>query len=111
MKKAVWLNKMCSLINFRFPQRGVIYRADKSEPRLPTVIRRGLNATVNDILVFSKEQQKGKNLCSVNNGGCEELCFFTGLHNRTCACAHGILSKDGQTCDGETENRPQSLQI
>ncbi|OQV21780.1 Prolow-density lipoprotein receptor-related protein 1 [Hypsibius exemplaris] len=86
----------------RFPQRGVIYRADKANPRSPTIIRRGLNATVNDLIIFSKERQKGKNLCSVDNGGCEELCFFTGNSNRTCACAHGILAKDGKTCDAHS---------
>lgn len=85
----------------RFPQNGVIYRADKTDLKSRMIIREGLNSSVNDLLVFSKDRQKGKNLCSFGNGGCEELCFFIGV-NRTCACAHGLLASDGRSCDAHT---------
>ncbi|XP_055345561.1 prolow-density lipoprotein receptor-related protein 1-like [Paramacrobiotus metropolitanus] len=93
-------------------QKGVIYRADKADLRSATVVRQDLNATVNDLVIFSKDRQKGSNPCAVNNGGCEELCFFIGntlpeskspssvkSAGVQCACAHGLLAPDGQSCD------------
>uniref|UniRef100_A0A8C2HX74 Low-density lipoprotein receptor-related protein 1-like n=1 Tax=Cyprinus carpio TaxID=7962 RepID=A0A8C2HX74_CYPCA len=40
----------------------------------------------------------GTNICKVNNGGCEQLCLYSGNGNRTCACAHGMLAEDGRSC-------------
>lgn len=40
----------------------------------------------------------GSNVCKNNNGGCEQLCLFRGNGERTCACAHGMLAEDNQSC-------------
>lgn len=40
----------------------------------------------------------GTNICAQNNGGCQQLCLFRGNGQRTCACAHGMLSEDGVSC-------------
>lgn len=40
----------------------------------------------------------GTNICAQNNGGCQQLCLFRGGGQRTCACAHGMLSEDGVSC-------------
>ncbi|XP_065167955.1 low-density lipoprotein receptor-related protein 1 [Atheta coriaria] len=53
--------------------------------------------SLKDIQVFSKRKQKVKNVCAVNNGGCEQLCLFNGTHP-VCACPHGTLASDGKTC-------------
>lgn len=40
----------------------------------------------------------GTNICAQNNGGCQQLCLFRGGGQRTCACAHRMLSEDGVSC-------------
>lgn len=41
----------------------------------------------------------GRNACSRDNGGCEELCLATGPGARTCGCATGReLRADNRTC-------------
>lgn len=40
----------------------------------------------------------GTNICKYNNGGCHQLCLYRGNGQRTCACAHGMLAEDGQSC-------------
>lgn len=40
----------------------------------------------------------GTNICAQSNGGCQQLCLFRGGGQRTCACAHGMLSEDGVSC-------------
>lgn len=42
----------------------------------------------------------GSNPCEENNGGCEELCLYTGNNQVTCACSHGQLAADNKTCEG-----------
>lgn len=37
-------------------------------------------------------------MCAQNNGECQQLCLFRGNGQRTCACAHGMLSDDGVSC-------------
>lgn len=37
-------------------------------------------------------------MCAQNNGGCEQLCLYRGKGQRTCACAHGMLSEDSVSC-------------
>ncbi|KAJ8937573.1 hypothetical protein NQ318_023104 [Aromia moschata] len=44
------------------------------------VIEEGLGESLKDIQVFSKRKQRGTNPCAVDNGGCEQLCFFNGTH-------------------------------
>lgn len=51
-----------------------------------------------DLKIFSKRIQKGKNGCSVLNGGCEELCLFNGTHP-VCACSHGRIAKNLKNCE------------
>lgn len=41
------------------------------------------------------------NPCSVNNGGCDQLCFvLPNATEPTCACATGSLQTDERTCGG-----------
>lgn len=37
-------------------------------------------------------------MCKEKNGGCEQLCLYRGNGERSCACAHGALDEDGQSC-------------
>lgn len=41
-----------------------------------------------------------RNPCSDKNGGCEELCLYTGGNSTTCACSHGRVAKDKKSCEG-----------
>jgi integrin beta 2 len=59
-----------------------------------------LGDTLKDIGVFSSKKQSGTNPCAVNNGGCLELCLFDGTRP-VCACAHGLVGKDGKSCVGK----------
>lgn len=62
-----------------------------------TLIKEEGNSLI-DLKIFSARIQNGTNVCSENNGGCQELCLFNGTHP-VCACSHGIVSEtDGKTC-------------
>lgn len=37
-------------------------------------------------------------MCALNNGDCQQLCLYRGGGQRTCACAHGMLSEDSVSC-------------
>nr|XP_026693170.1 prolow-density lipoprotein receptor-related protein 1-like isoform X2 [Ciona intestinalis] len=50
------------------------------------------------MVIFSASRQNGTNVCAVNNGGCEELCFHVGNNVRRCACAHGVLTANNRSC-------------
>lgn len=63
------------------------------------VLLKNEGSSLTDLKIFSRRTQRGTNLCTINNGGCEELCLFNGTHP-VCACAHGIVSeKDGKSCE------------
>ena len=42
----------------------------------------------------------GTNPCAVNNGHCEQLCFYLGGGKTSCACSYSRLKDDGKTCEG-----------
>ena len=51
-----------------------------------------------DIKIFSSKNQQGTNACSINNGGCQEICLFNGKYT-SCACEYGELDpQDNKTC-------------
>ncbi|XP_059139258.1 prolow-density lipoprotein receptor-related protein 1-like [Physella acuta] len=52
-----------------------------------------------DIKIFDSRYQNGTNPCSINSGGCQELCLYRGQNKYTCACSHGKLKSDGKSCD------------
>lgn len=54
---------------------------------------------IHNIKAFHGSMQKGNNSCSVNNGGCSQLCFATSLTEHKCGCGtHFTLLADGKTC-------------
>lgn len=60
-----------------------------------------IESSVKDLMIFSKKKQgakAGSNLCAVNNGGCQELCLYNGT-SAVCACSHGRVAADGQSCE------------
>ncbi|XP_078493520.1 prolow-density lipoprotein receptor-related protein 1-like isoform X2 [Ciona intestinalis] len=61
-------------------------------------LAKGLSLQLKDIVIFSASRQNGTNVCAVNNGGCEELCFHVGNNVRRCACAHGVLTSNNRSC-------------
>lgn len=70
------------------------------ETMKPKTLLSGLGDSLKDILVFSPDREKmGTNPCSINNGGCKELCLFNGTYP-VCACSHGRVAPDGLTCEG-----------
>ncbi|XP_075238130.1 LDL receptor protein 1 isoform X2 [Lycorma delicatula] len=82
-------------------ERGSIKAAPSSNLSDYTVLLRGAGDSLKDLIVFSKSNQKGTNACTVNNGGCAELCLYNGTHP-VCACAHGVVADDGKTCKEHT---------
>ncbi|XP_066932330.1 low-density lipoprotein receptor-related protein 6-like [Clytia hemisphaerica] len=55
-----------------------------------------------DISVYHSSLQKGTNVCTYDNGGCEQLCFPSNMTSRTCGCqSHFTLNvNDNTTCLG-----------
>ncbi|XP_077974467.1 prolow-density lipoprotein receptor-related protein 1-like isoform X1 [Styela clava] len=51
--------------------------------------------------IYSPSRQNGTNPCSVNNGGCEQLCFYLGeTDGMKCGCSHGkINATNSSACD------------
>ncbi|XP_048343554.1 LOW QUALITY PROTEIN: prolow-density lipoprotein receptor-related protein 1 [Sphaerodactylus townsendi] len=77
---------------------GSIKRGSKDNASEIVSLRTGIGVQLKDIKVFNRARQKGTNVCAQNNGGCQQLCLFRGGDQRTCACAHGMLSEDSVTC-------------
>ncbi|XP_066473947.1 prolow-density lipoprotein receptor-related protein 1 [Tiliqua scincoides] len=77
---------------------GSIKRGNKDNASDPMSLRTGIGVQLKDIKVFNRARQKGTNVCAQNNGGCEQLCLYRGGGQRTCACAHGMLSEDSVSC-------------
>ena len=40
------------------------------------------------------------NECTINNGGCEQICI-NDVGTYHCKCNHGYISSDNHTCDGK----------
>ncbi|NWU72680.1 LRP1 protein, partial [Pterocles burchelli] len=77
---------------------GSIKRGNKDNATESVSLRTGIGVQLKDIKVFNRARQKGTNICAQSNGGCQQLCLFRGGGQRTCACAHGMLSEDGVSC-------------
>ncbi|NWV51617.1 LRP1 protein, partial [Daphoenositta chrysoptera] len=77
---------------------GSIKRGNKDNATESVSLRTGIGVQLKDIKVFNRARQKGTNICAQNNGDCQQLCLFRGGGQRTCACAHGMLSDDGVSC-------------
>uniref|UniRef100_A0A6Q2Z0Y6 EGF-like domain-containing protein n=1 Tax=Esox lucius TaxID=8010 RepID=A0A6Q2Z0Y6_ESOLU len=77
---------------------GSIKRGSKDNATDSVPLRAGIGVQLKDIKVFNRARQQGTNVCKDNNGGCQQLCLFRGNAERTCACAHGMLADDGQSC-------------
>ncbi|NXG98380.1 LRP1 protein, partial [Loxia leucoptera] len=77
---------------------GSIKRGNKDNATESVSLRTGIGVQLKDIKVFNRARQKGTNVCAQNNGDCQQLCLFRGGGQRTCACAHGMLSEDGVSC-------------
>lgn len=61
---------------------------------------------ISDLKVFHKSRNSGGNQCSVDNGGCTNLCLAIpsgdGQPDYKCACpTHHKLNKDNLTCTGK----------
>ena len=60
---------------------------------------------VSDLFVYHESRQKGTNPCAIDNGGCSELCLYTGTNDdNLCSCpSHHFLSKDKKSCNQPDE--------
>ena len=54
-----------------------------------------------DIEMFDNSvQTPATSPCSVDNGGCEQLCFsYPGGTEPVCHCSYGSLASDGKGCE------------
>uniref|UniRef100_A0A8C2EPV9 Low density lipoprotein receptor-related protein 1Aa n=1 Tax=Cyprinus carpio TaxID=7962 RepID=A0A8C2EPV9_CYPCA len=77
---------------------GSIKRGSKDNATDSVSLRTGIGVQLKDIKVFNRARQQGTNICKNNNGGCQQLCLYRGNGQRTCACAHGMLAEDSQSC-------------
>ncbi|TRY82421.1 hypothetical protein DNTS_016378 [Danionella cerebrum] len=77
---------------------GSIRRVSKKDATDVVTIGSGLGISLKDVKVFNKDREKGTNACSKANGGCQQLCFYLGNDQKTCACAHGFPAQDGLSC-------------
>ncbi|XP_013411103.1 prolow-density lipoprotein receptor-related protein 1 [Lingula anatina] len=77
---------------------GAIMRAHKNGSA-PIIMWRNTDprpAKPTDVKIYDQGRQTGNNTCSVNNGGCKELCLYIGNNNRTCHCSHGKVTQNGE---------------
>ena len=59
---------------------------------------RSTNLEQQDLKIYSSKIQEGTNPCSINNGGCEEICLFNGQFT-SCACSYGRIDpENGRSC-------------
>nr|XP_061813958.1 low-density lipoprotein receptor-related protein 1-like [Nerophis lumbriciformis] len=77
---------------------GSIKRGSKDNATDSVSLRTGIGVQLKDIKVFNRARQQGTNVCKLKNGGCQQLCLYSGNGRRTCACAHGMLAEDGRSC-------------
>ena len=94
--------------SFRNKSSSAIYSFETGS-KTPTVVRNLNTSSLQSLVVMSHNAQTGINKC-VNNGGCSELCFFTGTQSE-CKCFHGKLSSDGVTCKGKILKNNSPLNI
>ncbi|RZC32195.1 low-density lipoprotein receptor-related protein 6, partial [Asbolus verrucosus] len=79
-------------------QRRTINRAHKDTGGQREVILDQI-ADVMGLKAIKLGYVSGKNPCSVNNGGCSQLCFYRHDKTKICACQLGYeLTKDRRTC-------------
>merc|ERR1712020_221394 len=60
------------------------------------------SSTLKDIkfYVSNLQYQDKRNICSKDNGGCEQICTFNGRRNKvSCLCHFGRISQDNKTCE------------
>uniref|UniRef100_A0A4W5Q8K7 LDL receptor related protein 1 n=1 Tax=Hucho hucho TaxID=62062 RepID=A0A4W5Q8K7_9TELE len=93
-----WLIVFCMLCWTRTHANGSIKRGNKDNATEYVYLRTGIGVQLKDIKVFNRDRQQGTNVCKNNNGGCEQLCLYSGNGERTCACAHGMLAEDSRSC-------------
>ncbi|XP_053385857.1 low-density lipoprotein receptor-related protein 2-like [Mercenaria mercenaria] len=84
---------------------GILYKADKSESDIRAKTLKGGLHHVMGLAIFDKRMQPNvTNPCSLNNGGCDQLCFaLPNSNDVTCKCSKGQLKNDNRTC-GETKS-------
>ena len=73
--------------------------ASKTDGSGLTTLRDNLGLKLTDIKAYDKKLQIGTNPCAVNNGDCEQLCFYLGGGKTSCACSYSRLKDDGKTCE------------
>lgn len=78
---------------------GSIRSASLEDLNRKLTLKDSLGDTVKDLIVMSLDVQKGINPCANNNGGCEEICLFTGDRVK-CQCYHARIDEDGKSCKG-----------
>ncbi|XP_041374759.1 low-density lipoprotein receptor-related protein 2-like [Gigantopelta aegis] len=71
---------------------------------VPELVKSNLD-NLQDVAVFDKTvQPQSSSPCSVDNGGCQQLCFaLPDSETPVCACSAGDLAKDGKTCHPRNE--------
>lgn len=72
----------------------------KTDLNRTSTLRYGLGDTIRDIVIMNNDVQIGFNPCADNNGGCAEICLFTGVHVQ-CQCYHARVAKDSKSCEGK----------
>lgn len=75
-------------------QKGSIKWAPLANLSDYTTLTKNEGNSLKDLKLFSKSIQKGTNNCTLNNGGCEQLCLFNGTHP-ICACSHSMVVNGG----------------
>lgn len=89
-----------TFVTHRMYGGGSLRMVDKNLTRKST-LRQNLGESLADLVVVGNGIQMGINPCGHNNGGCEQLCLFTGTRVQ-CRCHHARLAPDGTSCIGQT---------
>ncbi len=75
-----------------------IIRANKYSGNDVVFLKKELEHPMGILVAQDQFRKCSNNLCSIFNGGCEDICLPLSEHTMKCECSQGYLAKDNKRC-------------